>query len=87
MITCIQMGCFMPLFALIMMFYHVKIACYQPQLHKLVKLHLHLDSHLFHGRSSVLTLDSASPRLMEQYSEALISSSLTSQVHMSSWLS
>ena len=29
MITCIQMECFMPYFALIIMYYHVKIACYQ----------------------------------------------------------
>ena len=27
--TCIQMECFMPYFALIIMYYHVKIACYQ----------------------------------------------------------
>ena len=29
MITCIQIECFMPYFALIIMYYHVKIACYQ----------------------------------------------------------
>ena len=29
MLTCIQMECFMPYFALIIMSYHVKIACYQ----------------------------------------------------------
>ena len=29
MITCILIECFMPYFALIIMYYHVKIACYQ----------------------------------------------------------
>ena len=67
MITCIQIECFMPYFALIIMYYHVKIACYQPVLQRLViRIHaplnrganFRIDSHVmnmllvFHGKPS-----------------------------------
>ena len=37
MITCIQIECFMPYFASIIMIYHVKIACYHKGIEQLME--------------------------------------------------